>query len=150
MSEFEVRPITADATRPLRAALLRGEDEERSETAGGAEALHLGGFRNGRLVGFASVAPQRAPGDPGPAAWRIRAIAVDHGHRGYGLGGLMLRRCIGHAADRGARIVWSRIPATVYGFFERHGFERSGDPYEDAGRLPHYLVVADAETRRRE
>jgi GNAT superfamily N-acetyltransferase len=147
MSEFEVRPITSEAAGPLRAALLR-DDEGWGETT--SEALHLGGFRNGRLVGFASVAPQRAPDDPGPGAWRLRGIAVDHGHRGYGLGGLMLRRCLGHATARGARIVWSRIPATVFGFFEHHGFERVGDPYEDAAGLPHYLVTADAERRRRE
>lgn len=148
MSEFEVRPITLEAAGPLRTALLRDEDETRDERSAGA--LHLGGFRNGRLVGFASIAPQRAPGDPGPGAWRLRAIAVDHGHRGYGLGGLMLRRCLGHATAQGARIVWSRIPASAYGFFEHHGFERSGDPFEGPGRLPHYLVVADAEARSRE
>jgi GNAT superfamily N-acetyltransferase len=140
MSEFEVRPIKAQAAGPLRSALLRAEE---ADDAGGVSgALHLGGYRNGRLVGFASVAPQRAPGDAGPGAWRLRAIAVDHGHRGYGLGGLLLRRCLGHAAAQGARLVWSRVPAAVYGFFEHHGFERSGDPFEGPDRLPHYLVVA--------
>jgi GNAT superfamily N-acetyltransferase len=150
MSEFEVRSISAEAAGPLWAALLRNRDDGWDETGGVSGALHLGGYRNGRLVGFASVVPQRAPGDPGPGAWRLRAIAVDHGHRGYGLGGLMLRRCLGHATAQGARIVWSRIPATVYGFFERHGFERSGDPFEGPAGTPHYLVVADVETRRGE
>jgi predicted GNAT family N-acyltransferase len=69
-------------------------------------------------------------------------MAVDHGHRGYGLGGLMLRRCLEHAAQHAGRMVWCSARAEVYGFFERHGFGRRGDPFELPGIGPHYLMVA--------
>jgi GNAT superfamily N-acetyltransferase len=143
MSEFEVRPIQPEEARVLRAALLRYADDPPGWTGeDDPEALLVGGFRNGRLVGFASVVRQRPPGEAERDAWRIRSIAVDHGHRGYGLGGLMLRRCLEHAAGRGGRIAWGRVPAGVYGFFQHFGFRRDGDPFEGPGGVPHYLIVA--------
>ena len=141
MSEFQIRPVEAADIEPLRAALLRGE-EEPGEGSRPVESFHVGGYREESLVGFASIVRHRIPGSRDPSAWEIRGIAVDYGHRGYGLGGLLLRRCLDHAAARGARVVWCRIPAGAYGFFERFGFSRHGDPFEVAGRGPHYTVTA--------
>ena len=145
MSEFAVRPVPGDDIVDLRLALLRGlasgddgfwsGDDQR-------DTLHVGGYRDGALVGFATIVRQRAPGITEPNAWQITEIAVDHGHRGYGLGGQMLRRCLEHAAARNARIAWCRIPAGAYGFFQHFGFQRRGQPFEDPAGGPRYLMAA--------
>ncbi len=145
MSEFAVRPVLAEETRGLRSALLRGlaDDEDAVWSAGEArDTLCVGGYRDGALVGFATIVRQRVPGIPEANAWRIREIAVDHGHRGFGLGGQMMRRCLEHAAARNARLAWCRVPAKAFGFFQHLGFQRSGDPFEHPGGGPHYLMVA--------
>jgi predicted N-acetyltransferase YhbS len=145
VSEFEIRPVEATEIRELRAALLRSVKETVEGGWTGDEAadtLHVGGYRDGTLVGFATIVRHRVPGDGEPEAWRIRGIAVDHGHRGYGLGGSMLRRCLEHAAARGGHLVWCRIPAGAFGFFHHFGFRRRGEPFELPGGGPHYLMVA--------
>lgn len=144
MSEFEVRPVTVEAVRPLRRALLRphqqveelvyrGDDDPRS--------LHVGGFRHDHLIGIASVFPRPMPGHTGIDAWQVRGMAVEHGLRGYGLGGLMLERCIEHAATHGARLVWCNARSGCHGFFSRYGFTVDGDPFEMPDIGPHHRML---------
>lgn len=146
MSEYQVRPVAAADIVGLTEALMRATDARRDAAWGDespGDTLHVGGYRDHKLVGFATIERQRAPESEEPQAWRIRGIGVEHGHRGYGLGGLLLHRCLDHATARGARLVWCRIPAGAYGFFEHVGFRRRGQPFELPGGGPHYLVVAE-------
>jgi GNAT superfamily N-acetyltransferase len=145
VAEYDVRSIPLDEVRMLRRALLHPRsDAFESEYPGDEEhdALHLAGFRDNRMVGVASIAPEPLPGEPGADVWRVRGLVVDHGHRGYGLGELLLNRLLDHAAALGARIVWGIAPAAVYGFFSRFGLERHGEPLVDADGTPLYRVVA--------
>ena len=98
MAEFEVRAVEADEVRELRRALLRPHQKVEELVYAGddhPDALHVGGFRHGQMVGIASITPRPMPGHPERAAWQVRGMAVDHGHRGYGLGGRLLRRLPG-------------------------------------------------------
>jgi len=146
MSEFDVRAIEPGETYALRRALLRPHQQSHEMTWSGDEhpdTLHIGGFRDERLVGIGTVHRQVMPGSGEPDAWRIRGIAVDHGHRGHGLGYLMLYRLVEHAASRGGRVVWANATAVSFGFFEHHGFVRRGDPFELPEIGPHYVVYAE-------
>jgi len=140
-----VRAIPVGEVRMLRRALLHAPDEPFvSEYPGDddPEALHLAGYRDREMVGVASLVPEPLPVEPGPDEWRIRGLAVEHGHRGYGLGGLLLDRLLDHAAAMGARIVWGIAPAAAYGFCFRYGLERHGEPLVDADGTPLYRVIA--------
>jgi GNAT superfamily N-acetyltransferase len=146
MSEFEVRVITARDTYELRRALLRPHQRVNEMTWPGDEhldTLHIGGFRGEQLVGIATIHRQPMPGSPEPDAWRIRGVAVDHGHRGYGLGAMLLHRLLDHATTAGGRIAWANATATSFGFFEHHGFHRRGDPFELPEIGPHYVVYTE-------
>ncbi|MCB2223755.1 MAG: GNAT family N-acetyltransferase [Actinobacteria bacterium] len=145
MSEFELRAITPGETYELRRALLRPHQRVHEMTWAGDDApdtLHIGGFREDRLVGIGTAHRQPMPGLSEPQAWRIRGVAVDHGHRGYGLGEMLLRRLLEHAAASGGRLVWANATAASYGFFEHYGFARRGDPFELPEVGPHYVVYA--------
>jgi GNAT superfamily N-acetyltransferase len=145
VAEYDVRAIPLDEIRMLRSALLHPGSESFVSSYAGDEdrdALHLAGFRDDRMVGVASIVPEPLPGEPGSDVWRIRGLAVDHGHRGYGLGGILLDRLLDHAAAMGARLVWAIVPAAAYGFCFRYGLERLGDPLVDADGTPLYRVVA--------
>jgi GNAT superfamily N-acetyltransferase len=58
-------------------------------------------------------------------------------HRGAGIGGQLLERCVAHARERGGTVVWlnGRLPAR--GFYERHGFVATGDVFEPPNLGPH-------------
>src|SRR5690606_41849121 len=95
-----VRPITAAETRPLRAAVLRpGQPPEALVYAGDEhpQALHVGAFEDGRLVGIATVAPEPPPeayrdAIPG-AALRLRGMATIPEARGGGDARDLLAAC---------------------------------------------------------
>jgi GNAT superfamily N-acetyltransferase len=133
---LETRPIAAADTRQLRQALLRPHQSAEELVYQGDDSpgtLHIGGFRSGRLVGIATVTKRRRPDSEEPEAWQVLGMAVDHGHRGYGLGGLMLERCLEHAAGRRARLVWCNARIRAVGFYEHYGFRSIGEPFP----LPH-------------
>jgi predicted GNAT family N-acyltransferase len=143
MPEFEVRSVEAGAVRPLRQALLRPHKRVEELVYPGddhPDALHVGGFRHGKMVGIASILPRPMPGRPEREAWQVRGMAVEHGQRGYGLGGLMLARCLDHAAAHGGRLAWCNARAGSFGFYERFGFRRDGDPFELPEIGPHYRM----------
>ena len=109
----------------------------------GPDTLHIGGYRAERMVGIATVHRQPMPGSAEPQAWRVRGIAVEHGHRGYGLGGMLLQRCLDHAAVNRAGVVWAHARVGAFGFFRRYGFQRRGEPFELPDIGPLYVVFLE-------
>jgi GNAT superfamily N-acetyltransferase len=143
MSEFEIQGIAAEDTHELRRALLRPHQTPAEMVWPGddtPDALHVGGFRNNRVVGIATIHRQRLPGSAEHQAWRIRGMAVEHGQRGRGLGAMLLHRCLDHAQSEGARVVWCNARVGAFGFFEHHGFRRRGDPFELPEIGPQYVM----------
>lgn len=120
MHHYDIAYIGLDEGQPLRAALL--PDAVDLPGADHSSAGHVGGFRDGVLVGVASVHPEPKPGGPSLGAWRISAVAVEHGHRGKGLGLLLVERCLDHAETSDGKVVWVEAPQKARGFFERLGF----------------------------
>jgi len=143
MSEFEVRAVEAEAVRPLRRALLRPHQRVDELVYPGDHhpgTLHVGAYRHGHLVGIATIIPRPMPGRRERRAWQLRGMAVEHGQRGYGLGGMMLEACVAHAAGRGGRLVWCNARAGSFGFYQRYGFRCDGDPFELPEIGPHYRM----------
>jgi len=146
MSEFEVRVIAPQDTYELRRALLRPHQRLNEMTWPADEhpdTLHAGGYRGESLVGIGTIHLQSMPGSTEAESWRLRGLAVDHGHRGYGLGAMLLHDLIEHAATAAGRMVWANATATSFGFFEHHGFRRRGEPFELPEIGPHYVVYAE-------
>ena len=146
MSDYELQRIEAAEARPLRRALLHPSLPLAAvdyQADSHPSALHVGAFKDWVLVGIATVHPQPMPSAIRTGAWRIRDIAVEHGHRGRGVGAWMLERCLEHAATAEGQVAWCTARAGAYGFFEHVGFRRRGQPFELPGGGPHYLVVAE-------
>ncbi|MBU1227476.1 MAG: GNAT family N-acetyltransferase [Actinobacteria bacterium] len=146
MSESEVRAIAAGDTYELRRALLRPHQRLNEMTWPADEhpdTLHAGAYRGERLVGIGTIHRQPMPGSAETEAWRIRGLAVEFGHRGYGLGAMLLGRLTEHATTCGGRMVWAHATAASFGFFEHYGFRRRGEPFELPESGPHYVVYAE-------
>lgn len=151
MAGYEIRTVDFETIAGLRSALL---DPSGSGHAGAGDehpaARHVGAFHGGTLIGVASVHPQGMPGGYTTDAWRLTGVAVDHGHRGAGHGLALVERCLEHAAESGAKAIWCLAPAGAFGFFERLGFGRSGDPVDEPDRGPHYLLYQQVKPLRRD
>lgn len=152
MSDFEVRAVEAEAVRPLRRALLRPHQRVDELVYPGdhhPDTLHVGAYRHGHLVGIATIIPRAMPGKRERHAWQVRGMAVEHGQRGYGVGGMLLDACVAHAAARGGRLVWCNARAGASGFYQHYGFRRDGDPFELPDIGPHYRMCRAIEPKGR-
>lgn len=146
MSDYELQRIEAAEARPLRRALLHPSLPLAAvdyQADSHPSALHVGAFKDWVLVGIATVHPQPMPSAIRTGAWRIRDIAVEHGHRGRGVGAWMLERCLEHAATAEGQVAWCTARAGAYGFFERLGFKRAGAAIDDPEDGPHYLLYRE-------
>lgn len=145
MSDYDIRTSDLGSVMPLRVALLDPAHRDPDPSAGDEHpsARHVGAFHEDRLVGVASIHPQGMPGGYKTNSWRLVGVAVDHGHRGVGVGALLVERCLEHASGLDAKVAWCLAPAGAFGFFERLGFRRSGDPIDDPDRGPHYLLFCE-------
>jgi len=146
VSDYDIRTVDLTEVAGLRSALLDRSGSAASDPSAGDEhpsTRHVGAFRDEVLVGVASIFPGAMPGESGTNSWRLAAIAVDYGHRGIGIGGSLAERCLEHAAALNGRSVWCIAPAGAFGFFERFGFGRSGDPIDDPNDGPQYLLFTE-------
>jgi GNAT superfamily N-acetyltransferase len=146
VSDYEIQTIAAAEARPLRRALLHptlplaGVDYEADSHP---VSLHVGAFKDGLLVGVATVHPQPMPSGARTEAWRVRDVAVEHGHRGRGVGAALLDRCLEHASAADGKVAWCMARVGAFGFFERMGFRRAGSPVDDPEEGPQYLVFTE-------
>lgn len=150
MSDYHLQIVPSATVLDLRTALMRRHGSGSPSVLGDDHPMssHVAAYRDKVLVGIGSIHPQRMPDGNQTDAWRLHGVAVEHGHRGAGVGALIVERCLEHAAEHGARVAWCAAPAGAFGFFERFGFRRTGDPI-DASDEPQYLLFAEVGPLRR-
>ncbi|HEX6230125.1 MAG TPA: GNAT family N-acetyltransferase [Actinomycetota bacterium] len=137
---IEYRTADLADVRELRHRLLRPHQRPEELVYPGdhlPDALHLGAFERGALVGVASICREPPPGSEEPRAWRIRGMATEPAVRGRGIGGELLGRCVAHAAERGAAVVWCSARVRAEPFYRRHGFAVVRGPYDVPAIGPH-------------
>jgi GNAT superfamily N-acetyltransferase len=143
---LDVRVARAEDVFPLRHAVLRpGRPVSASVYATDADAVHVGAWDDGTLVGCATVFPDPWPGPPPePGAWRLRGMAVDPSYQRGGVGRAVLA-VAGDAARRaGAPLLWANARSTAVGFYERLGWRVVGPEFETADTgLPHKPMLLD-------
>lgn len=143
--DVEIRPITAEETRPLRQQVLRPQqrvDELVFGCDGHPDALHLGAFHRGWLIGITSVAPEPMPGLADPAGvWQMRGMAVLPGAQGQGVGRQIVEACLVHLRARGARRLWFNARTSARPFYERLGCETVGGEFDVPTVGPHFVMT---------
>ena len=155
LTVIHVRPITAAETRPLRSAVLRPGQPASSLVYPGDDApgsFHAGAVVNGEIVGIATVYPEPMPlaaeTELDPAnAFRLRGMATRPDLQGTGVGRAVLARCIEHAAEARADLLWCNARVSALGFYRRLGFETVGDTFEIAGIGPHVVMWTRVSSR---
>ncbi len=144
MLETEIRPITAGETRPLRQQVLRPQQRVEELVFGcdsHPDALHLGAFQRGDLIGIVSIAPQPLPGVDDDTVWQLRGMAVLPGAQGQGVGRQLVEGCLAHLRSRRAGCVWCNARTHAVPFYARLGFETVGDEFDVPTVGPHYVMT---------
>jgi len=143
---IEVRQATVTEIRSLRETVLRpGLPPEASVYPEDREAVHIGAWQHGILVGCATVFPAAWPGPPEVAdAWRLRGMAVSAELQGLGIGRQVLTAAVSAAVDAGASLLWANARSTALPFYEKEGWQVVGAEFVtgDTG-LPHRKIVRE-------
>jgi predicted GNAT family N-acyltransferase len=106
--------------------------------------VHLAVREEGAVVAIASLVPEPHPATPRAGDWRIRGMATAPGHRGRGLGAALVAACVERAAAAGASRVWCNARVGAAGLYERAGFAREGDVFDEPGIGPHVRMARPA------
>lgn len=125
--------IAADA---LRAAEFGSGAEERAGYLRAFDAIDADASQlllaleapDGAIVGTMQLTFIPGLSRGGATRMQIEAVRIDEALRGAGLGGAMIEWAIGHARERGARLVQLTSDARrddAHRFYERLGFEAS-------------------------
>lgn len=141
-SVSNIRPISAEETRPLRLAVLRKggtlsdcvfEGDENPDT------LHLGAFAE-KIIGVLSMYSRPLPAHNATSASQIRGMAVLPEYRGQNVGRDLLREALQIAKSRKIELVWCNARINARGFYERMGFETDDESFEIPGIGLHFKM----------
>jgi predicted GNAT family N-acyltransferase len=117
-----------DASVVLRSHVLRqplglypGPEERPAE----AKLRHLGAFDGERLVGCLMLE------DKGEGRVRMRQVAVDFEHQRRGVGSKLVAFSERVARGAGFREMVLNARETAVPFYERHGYEKHGEPFSE-------------------
>ena len=142
---FRVALVAPEELHDLRRRVLRGNSP--SADVGDprdheAEAMHLAGFLDDRLVCCASVYPSTSPLHPDLATYQLRYVATDVDVQGQGWGAALMAALEDLVRDQGAVELWANGRDTALGFYRRLGWEgipgsEHLSPYTN---LPHTVI----------
>jgi len=141
---LSIRPITAAETLPLRHSVLRlGRPIASAQFPGDAAATsrHFGAFRNGQLLGIASLFRVEMPEMPGLPAFQLRGMAVAPEARGAGFGRALTLACIAFAKENAAQLLWCNARASATPFYLKLGFQISGPEFNIPDIGPHFRML---------
>jgi len=142
--QAQVRLITAAETMPLRLAILRPGRPIDSARFPGDDAPgthHFGAFRNGDLVGIASLFTNEVPEHAGVAALQVRGMATAPEVRGLGFGRALVRACIDFTRQRKVILLWCNARTSAAGFYQKLGFTTVGPEFEIPDVGPHFRML---------
>ena len=133
---FEVRPVSAEATRPLRQGVLRPHETVESLAAHEREhTFAVAAFEEGEIIAVGFVVPE---GDPG--SWRVRGMATEPHARGRGAGRAVLDALVDHATAQGADRIWCKARTRARSLYERAGFVTASEEFEVPVIGPHLIM----------
>ena len=140
---IEVRSLTTTETWPLRLSVLRPNRPLEAAQFPGDDlptTKHFGAFRDGQLVGIASLFAAEMLEQPGTTAMQLRGMATAPEVRGEGFGRALVLECVTYAQTQRVEHFWFNARIGAVGFYSMLGFEVIGDEFEIPDVGPHFRM----------
>ena len=93
----------------------------------------IGAFEEEKMLGCCMLITED------PATVRLRQMAVLNNLQGKGIGKALMQFAENIARDRGYRRMTMHARQTAIGFYEKLGYQISGDRFEEVS-IPHYIM----------
>jgi GNAT superfamily N-acetyltransferase len=140
---FQIKKINASETYLLRHAILRqNEPIEKCvypfDTA--FSTLHFGLFENELLVGIVSIFETKKDLFEDVKQFQIRGMAVLESHQKKGYGAALIEHAVDYLQKEKEFLIWFNARIIALGFYEKLGFEKTGNPFEIFPIGMHYIM----------
>jgi GNAT superfamily N-acetyltransferase len=140
-----VRRVAPEATYDLRHRVLRLHEAPEDLRLAADDDPRAGFFAaqtdDGTIVGTAAVFPESPPWDAdATGAWRLRGMATEERWRSRGIGGDVLEAVVEHVQASGGRLLWCNARLAAVPFYERAGFVRVGEQWDEPFIGPHVAM----------
>jgi GNAT superfamily N-acetyltransferase len=133
-----VEQVRPEVTYRLRRKVLRAEMAPGTEVFPGdhdRSSGHFAAYDGDEVVGVVSVMAEPEP--DGAGVWHLRGMAVDPDQQGTGVGAALIGRLRDFVHRCGGGQIWCNARVSALGFYEKQGFVRFGEPWEQPDTGPH-------------
>lgn len=141
---FQIKKIAASETYPLRHAILRqNEPIEKCIYPHDTDAttLHFGLFENELLVGIVSIFETKKDLFEDVKQFQIRGMAVLESHQKKGYGAVLIQHALDDYLKKEKEfLIWFNARVIAIGFYEKLGFETTGNAFEIVPIGMHYIM----------
>ena len=128
---LQIREIAASDTYSLRHAILRPtEPLSACHYPLDGSSIHLGAFRDGKLLGVATAHAELKSDFPYRKQYRLRGMAVLSEVQGQGVGKEILVELLASLAAMEIPFLWCNAREIAIPFYERLGFQILGDFFD--------------------
>jgi len=138
---IQIKKITAEETYEIRLEILRKNIPLPFEFNGDLdeETLHLGAFKNGKLIAISSYMKANNPNFKG-SQYQLRGMATLDKNQGLGAGKLMLQEAISILKAKNIDCLWCNARIIAIKFYEKQGLQTFGDIFEIEYIGSHYVM----------
>ncbi|SEG23134.1 Acetyltransferase (GNAT) domain-containing protein [Vibrio hangzhouensis] len=120
---IEIKTITAEQVLPIRHQVLWPHfPPEHSKVTGDEDALHVGAYKDQKLVCVASVFRE------GNSA-RLRKFATLPSYQGVGIGSQVIEHILTIVKQEGGETFWCDARESAFGFYQRFGMTTIGETF---------------------
>jgi len=140
---IDIRAITAAETLPLRSSILRpGRPLTAAQFPGDdlPTTKHFGAFREGGIVGIASLFHAELPECAGEPALQLRGMATASEVRGAGFGRALVAACLAFTKDSGMRLIWCNARTSAVGFYRKLDWKILSEEFDVPDVGPHFRM----------
>ncbi len=135
--------VAAEATIDLRHRVLRPHQERDDCYYPGdsdPQAIHLAAFANTSIVAVCTAYPEILADQDFLAPFRLRGMAVAPTHQKNGVGRLILNDLEARIWSSGGDFLWFNARTSAHGFYQKLGYEVTGDAFEIEPIGMHYVM----------
>ncbi len=140
----EVKLITPKETYPLRLEVLWPHLDRLDQCGIDVDEVdgtfHVGALKNGEVVAIGTFLVQQNEKFNEQKQYRLRAMASSPTVRGENYGKKVIDFALEKLQNEGVELLWCDARKIALGFYEKMGFEVTGDFYEVRNIGPHKLM----------
>lgn len=133
---MKIRIIPSHKTLPIRQLILRPGKALDACTFEGDNVrsnVHLGAFKNAKLVGVVSLIKNKSEHFKERNQFQLRGMAVLPEFRGRHIATALLQMAEERLRDKQVETLWCNAREIAIGLYEKHGFEHVGNTFEVPG-----------------